>query len=82
MARYSQNATTGGVIAYLVDATGKPASEISTVVNQHKEILSKGIRARSFANYVGDKIAAAAGLEFRDDFDPDADDFDPDADDE
>lgn len=72
MSKYSKDATTALVVAYLRDATGKSEIDIVNAIGRHKEILISGIQMRSFADYVGNKIAQADGLEFRDDFDPDA----------
>lgn len=70
-----ENATRENVTRYLVSHYGKErmviAEALEAPVNQ--EALASGIRLGSFANYVGDKIAARQGWKELEDALEDAD---------
>ena len=73
------NATPDTVRRYLaenygyIDGGQLSEQDLDTLLAKYDDIVSDGVRAGSFANYVGDKIAQAADLAYTGD-DPDEDD--------
>lgn len=59
-----QSATMGGILRYLMHEKGGnlPQAQAEDLMVKHHELVTKGIRFASFANYVGDQILRAEGL--------------------
>jgi ABC-type enterochelin transport system substrate-binding protein len=63
-----ENATPGTVRQYLaenygyIDGGQLSEQDLDTLLAKYDDIVQNGVRAGSFANYVGDKIAQAAEL--------------------
>lgn len=65
-----ENATPNNVRQYLADSFGNTEGaelseqDLDTLMTKYDDTLQRGVRAGSFANYVGDLIADAAALTY------------------